>query len=358
MSLPYSQMDWRSDLKALREPKIMGGYAVSDSYSMPWLVSLRDDTGFHFCGGTVIAPNVVMTAAHCVAPKPELPWWDNRLPLVAVGNHNQQKDYQDPDALYQPALTITHSSFSPETVSDDIALLFFDQDLVDMHGDSGYVTLPEFNHEIVDGTKGVAYGWGLLDEDQSLPSAQLYAVDTQMYTRETYQDASLYEDGSILGGMFCAGGGLVGSASESESASGVVASFEGGIDSCSGDSGGPLLDYNASDDESAPLQVGIVSWGVGCGREGYPGVYVDLAAYNDWIARQMDLVEGLKPHLSCFGGSSSGSSSGSSGGSTTDEEAGEEGGWHGDVGGAFELFRGTLFASVACGEVPPLMNKY
>ena len=357
---------WASRLedKILGKPKIVGGYEVKENYSMPWLVSLRDDSLFHFCGGTLIAPRVVMTAAHCVSPKPDLPWWDNRFPFVAVGNHHQEKDYQERELFYQPVITITHSGFNTENVTDDIALLFFDEDLVDKNGDLGLVTLPDPTHEIENGKKGVSYGWGLLDQDMSEPSAQLYGVDTFMYSRDMCELSSLYEPGSLVDGMFCAGGELGGD--------GIM----GGLDTCSGDSGGPYLDYESSDDESSPLQLGIVSWGVGCGRDGYPGVYVELAAYSEWIIRTMDYVERLKPTLSCFSSTGLTPEIVSKGVvdtvkvvySVDDVEIGDEGVGLPETATArgparaagvtgSGLHRGILYASDACEEVPGTINS-
>ena len=54
----------------------------------------------------------------------------------------------------------------------------------------------------------------------------------------------------------------------------------GDVDSCTGDSGGPLI---ARDENGAAVQVGIVSWGLGCARQDSPGVYVRIADYKDWI---------------------------------------------------------------------------
>ncbi|CAK6448610.1 unnamed protein product [Pipistrellus nathusii] len=66
----------------------------------------------------------------------------------------------------------------------------------------------------------------------------------------------------------------------------VCAYSELGKDSCPGDSGGPLVcEFN-----NTWVQVGIVSWGIGCGRKGYPGVYTEVSVYRDWVIDQMNLA--------------------------------------------------------------------
>ena len=203
-----------------------------------------------------------------------------------MGNHNQELDYQEDGEFLRPFLTIVHSGFNRENVTDDLALMFFKEDLVDKNGLAGIVSLPEEGYEVTDGVNAVAFGWGLVQEDGFTPSPQLYGVETTTYTIDTCQNQSLYEEGSLLPGMYCAGGDMQAN--------------QTGVDACNGDSGGPNLNFDASSDVESPLQVGIVSWGVGCGREGYPGVYVELPKYVGWIAEEMEYVEEIKPSLSCF----------------------------------------------------------
>ena len=65
---------------------------------------------------------------------------------------------------------------------------------------------------------------------------------------------------------------------------GTICAGEEGKDSCAGDSGGPMVDAIANG-----KQVGVVSFGFGCGQAGYPGVYARVSNYVDWISATANL---------------------------------------------------------------------
>merc|ERR1712228_937949 len=101
-------------------------------------------------------------------------------------------------------------------------------------------------------------GWGTTTEGGSTPSS-LMDVTVPIVSDQECRDA--YGQNDVDDSMICAG------------------LPEGGKDSCQGDSGGPL----ACSDTGSTYLAGIVSWGYGCARPSYPGVYCDVASFDDWI---------------------------------------------------------------------------
>lgn len=272
--------DFRGESRS-RDTKIIGGTKIVPSVPIPWMVSLKDSTTFHLCGGSVIRDNVVLTAAHCIAEQNELEWFDRRFPYVGVGNHDSDEQYLSLDSMMQPKISLIHPNYDETTVQNDIALLFFDQNLTDLNGFTNVIRLPEKDEKVASGSTVSIYGWGLISEDGFFPSNQLQRADVTLYDKDLCGKYSEYGPAALSYGMICAGN-----------------IEQGGVDSCAGDSGGPLV-YKENP-ESDPVQIGVVSWGDGCGRAGYPGVYTDTQAYLDWIEETIATVEAYKPILSCF----------------------------------------------------------
>lgn len=269
--------------------RIIQGLEVK--YDVPWIASLRDDTAFHICGGTLIREDVILTAAHCIAPRKKLEWYDTTLPYVALGNHNIAESQYTLETMYRPKLSVVHRNYNSKSIESDIALLFFDEPLRDLTGITQTIQLAdeEFLEQLESGSSSETlsvYGWGLETTDGLWPSDNLLSAQVTFYDREECQKSSSYDPTILQSGMICAGSYPI---------------QKGGPDSCGGDSGGPLVYfYPENESKQSPVQVGVVSWGDGCGKPGYPGVYTSVAAYRDWINEQIEYVDMLKPYLSCF----------------------------------------------------------
>jgi len=222
-------------LSALPADAIVGG---RDAPATPWAVALFDGDDF-FCGGALIAPDKVVTAAHCTVSRTALGVRD-RVPadLTAVAGR-ADLDTSEGRAVRVAALW-RHPAFTEVSGGDDVATLTL------------ATPLPYRPIGIADATSGQAtvFGWGRTAE-AGAPSRRLREVDVPIRAdAECAADVPDYRPG----GMLCAG------------------YPEGGKDACEGDSGGPLT--------VAGELVGLVSYGRGCARPGQPGVYTRLSRYQ------------------------------------------------------------------------------
>ncbi|KAK2508210.1 hypothetical protein MC885_000300 [Smutsia gigantea] len=161
---------------------------------------------------------------------------------------------------------IVHKYYNPVgSVQNDIALALLDFP-VNYSSHIQPVCVPEKAFVVPAGTECWVTGWGKLDEKDTSKE-----VPTQL--QEVQQNVIHYEEcNELLKKKLANNNDIVGK--------GVVCGYSTqGKDSCQGDSGGPLVcDFN-----STWVQVGIVSWGIGCGRRGYPGVYTEVSFYKDWL---------------------------------------------------------------------------
>jgi len=229
------------------EAQIIGGQPAEEG-QYPWLVGLGsagEGTPWErqFCGGSLIAEDVVLTAAHCVEGTT-----DPEELVVFSGSVDLESD-----AIVETSVAAFHiaEDFNdPIAMSNDWALLKLDEAL-DVEPIALTTEPAEFD------TLETA-GWGNTGEE--------YPTVAEWVEVPFVSDAdceAAYPDEVDAATMLCAG--------DLEN---------GGVDSCQGDSGGPIM---AANEEGVLELAGIVSWGYGCAEAGNPGVYGEVAAFDEAI---------------------------------------------------------------------------
>ncbi|OGM48897.1 hypothetical protein ABOM_003085 [Aspergillus bombycis] len=229
---------------AIAEKAIQGGSQAATG-EFPYQVSIQ--TSSHKCGGSIIDKDHILTAAHCVDGLSA-----NRLRVRAGSNQHSSGG-----KLVKVAKVTQHSEYDRKTIKNDIAVLKLASSL-DFGSTISAVELPSSADDTPPvGTKCSVTGWGSTSSGGSMPTNLLVAyvdiVDHEKCAKQYVDDREVDDS------MICAG-----------------AEF-GGKDACQGDSGGPLVDA------SSKKQVGVISWGFGCGKFSHSGVYASTAAYLDWI---------------------------------------------------------------------------
>ncbi|CAG4926702.1 unnamed protein product [Colias eurytheme] len=227
------------------DTKIFGGKDAPDG-AYPHQVSLRRSTSmeFHFCGGSIIYPKWVLTAAHCTKDL------QAKEITVVAGTNKISSD----GSRYEVDQIVNHEKFNRSSLVNDIALLKM---IYEFEFGPKIATIPLPSKETPVGTETTAIGWGYINNYEEL------ADDLQMLTmytvsldkcKEAYQK---WQNENPL--------------SESQ----ICAQSKPQTATCSGDSGGPLI----ADGEI----IGIVSYNVKpCGKD-YPDVFAKVYAFIDWI---------------------------------------------------------------------------
>jgi len=265
---PEQNCGYYEDLSLSRpEGRIMGGTDVDKIRQYPWQMSLS--TGYmgifyqHRCGASLISENWALSAAHCLQ---NLKGQD----LYVMGGFLDINE-KDTAQITKVEAYFSHENFVPQLYEQDIALLRLANPIV-YTPSLLPVCLPKPSFSRQEdysqylGQKGTLSGWGRQWDDGPL-SNQLEMVQLP-----------------IISNNMCMGWyNRSGSRQFIPENTFLCAGFEeGGMDACNGDSGGPLVVERA--DGRAEL-MGVVSWGIGCGDKGRPGVYTRVSQFVPWIEK-------------------------------------------------------------------------
>ncbi|XP_063312959.1 granzyme A-like isoform X2 [Pelobates fuscus] len=223
--------------------EIIGGYEVKP-HCRPYMALLN--TSNSMCGGTLIKANWILTAAHCCMTDKT---------IVVLGAHNRLKREKE-QRKFRILRAVRHPEYNFETNNNDIQLVQL-YGTAKLNRNIKTLSIENTENDLKNGTICTTAGWGVTEEGSKKSSDVLREAILQIVDRNKCKAVYQKIGAEITTDMLCAQGA------------------KSNDDSCQGDSGGPLIC-------DGKLR-GIVSFGIGCGRPGIPGVYTRLTNYINWI---------------------------------------------------------------------------
>lgn len=292
--------------------KVVGGVnAHLENWPGIASIQLRMQKGtFHVCGGAAIAPEWILTAAHCVegfAVSPEsgkVFAYEGSRKIAAIrvqlgtGDLGQTPEGSQAAFVTQVVVHPDYAGADDIYKGADIALLKLDTPwtgpLAKLSANATTDRLTQAGEEawvagfgnLLELEPGERTKWqnarsfalaapSLVLQETSAPTVASEVCQTRLRNASKQEGyAAAYQSLVIDDTIVCAG------------------LEQGGQDACQGDSGGPLVKY---DKNGCPYQIGVVSWGVGCGRSESPGAYTRVSAYADWVKSFVPDANFVKP---------------------------------------------------------------
>ncbi|MFI3136489.1 MAG: serine protease [Methylococcaceae bacterium] len=249
------------------QAKIIGG-KTAETGAWPWMTAfVFSHSNSVFCGGSLIAPNWVLTAAHCMFD--ELPVGSGRYVPTDFSTFDMLINRSKLSATNGERITaeqvVIHPKFDRNSLINDLALV----KLSTSSSATPIETLPDFSNLDENGqNNAIALGWGNTSATTNKFPTSLQQVTLPIISNEQCKKSLSDIDDYML----CAG--LV----------------TGGVDTCEGDSGGPLIVFDP--ERGIWRQAGITSFGeADCGTRGFYGVYTRLDVFKGFISKTICSVD-------------------------------------------------------------------
>ncbi|WP_393076612.1 S1 family peptidase [Streptomyces sp. LN704] len=232
---------------AVAAPRPIVGGTTTTTTAYPFMMQITDASQNQFCGGTLVAANKVVTAAHCMVG-------ETTSSVRVVGGRTYLNGTNG--TVSKVGKIWINPGYTDATNGDDVAVLTLSTSM--SYTPASYVASTNTGVYAA-GTTARIVGWGTTSENGG-SSNQLRTATVPIVSDSSCR--SSYGSDYVASDMVCAG------------------YTNGGTDTCQGDSGGPLL--------IGGVLAGITSWGNGCAEAGYPGVYTRLTTFSNLMKTQIN----------------------------------------------------------------------